>query len=273
MAEIIAVANQKGGVGKTTTSIEIASALKNEDKKVLLIDMDQQGNLSKYVNANLDTKEIVEKNKSKNVRVIPTIREALLGENEIEEVIQHLDICDVITSSPELSKADKEFADVEDIFLLSDLLNFIKDEYDYIVIDNSPSRNVLLTMAYVAADKIIVPTECDEGSIDGIWAIWSDVKALRNGRMNCSHAVIEGIILTKTEKTVLHSMALDEIKTFANDIAGEQDGREPFSLTVRKGIAASECKSMGQSLQQYDKYGNLATDYRKIAKTIVERGK
>ena len=271
MATVIAVANQKGGVGKTTTSIEIAAALHNEGKKVLLIDMDQQGNLSTYVGANLDTEEVVENKKTKSIRIIPTIRELLLGEAGIEEAIQKLDICDVITSSPELSKADKEFTDVEDVYLLQDLLEYVQDTYDYIVIDNSPSRNTLLIMAYIAADKIIVPTECDEGSLNGIQAICTDVNQLRSGRRKLSNAIIDGIILTKKENTVLHDIALETIDELIQEIAALQDNIVPFVGVIRKGIEASECKTAGQSLQQYKKYGNLATDYRKIASMILER--
>lgn len=251
VAKTIVIANQKGGVGKTTTAIEIAAALSLQKKRVLLIDLDQQGNLSRYVGA--DNRKA-------------SIYDALHGKVKIQNAIQRTEICDVITSSPELSKADREFVDADDVFLLADLIDFVKEEYDYIVLDNNPSRNVLLTMAYVAGQYVIVPSECDAGSLDGIAAINRDIVKLRDGRMSFSKARIIGLVLTKTERTVMHSVAGEELERIAELVGGD-----PFILNVKKSIVVSECKKVCQSLQQYAKWSAPAMDYRKIAEEIVRR--
>lgn len=247
----IVVANQKGGVGKTTTAIEVAAALSAAKKKVLLVDLDQQGNLSKYVGA---------------FPAVPTIYDALHAKATIQDTIQHLDVCDVIASSAELSKADREFVEADDVFLLADLIDFIKDEYDYIIIDNNPSRNVLLTMAYIAGQYVLIPTECDDGSIDGIDAINRDIVKLRDGRIPFSQAQVMGIILTKYERTVMHAVAWEDLQAIADKIGGE-----PFIMEVRKAIVVSECKKVCQSLQSYSRWSNPAMDYRKIAEEIMRR--
>ena len=250
-AKTIVIANQKGGVGKTTTAIEIAAALSLQKKRVLLIDLDQQGNLSQYVGA--DNRKA-------------SIYDALHGKVKIQNAIQRTEICDVITSSPELSKADREFVDADDVFLLADLIDFVKEEYDYIVLDNNPSRNVLLTMAYVAGQFVIIPSECDAGSLDGIVAINRDIMKLRDGRMSFSKARIIGLVLTKTERTIMHSVAGEELEQIAERVGGD-----PFILNVRKSIVVSECKKVCQSLQQYSRWSAPAMDYRKIAEEIVRR--
>lgn len=246
----IAICNQKGGVGKTTTAIELAVCLHNKNKKVLLVDFDQQGNLSQYVDISKD----------KNIYGV------LHVDYPLEEAIQSKEFFDVIASSKQLTRADREFIGQDDVYLLSDVFEMISDRYDFVIIDNSPSRNILLNMAYVAADYVIVPTECDAGSISGILAIEEDIKSLRESRNAMSHATIAAIILTKYEKTIMHETAKEELE----EIASTEIKGNPFVMIVRKSIRASEAKSMLKSMQEYDKYGNPATDYRKITDKLLK---
>ena len=264
MRRVISIANQKGGIGKSSSVIEIASVLSIEyNKKVLVIDLDQQRNLSKYIGANIETDQ-------KGHNLIPSIYDVLTSDAFTTDSIQHLSHFDAISASEQLSKADRTFMDSDDMYLLADIIDGIKELYDYIIIDNGPSRNILLTMSYVASDEIIIPSECDEGSIDGIIAIYSDLKKLRESRNKLSHAIVKGLILTRYEKTSIHSIALEEdLAEIANRM--EQDiGYRPFVLPVRKSIKMSECKGFKQSLQEYDRYGNAAKDYRKIVKTLIK---
>lgn len=252
---VLAIANQKGGVGKTTTAIELAAAFHEEGKKVLIIDLDQQCNLTSYVNADVEN--------------VPTIYDILHAKAPVVDGIQHLKYYDVIASSSSLSRADREFVDSEDVYLLGDLLRIddIQNVYDYIIIDNSPSRNILLTMAYIAADHVIIPTECDDGALDGIIAINNDLKKLRESRAHYTDADVLGLILVKYERTVMHDVAY---KLDLSEIA-KVIGSDPFIMNVRKSISVSESKKEKKPLQEYDKYSNPAADYRKIVKEIMKR--
>ena len=192
------------------------------------------------------------------------IRPLLKAEKSIEDAIQETEDFNFISASEKLSKADKEFSAPEDIYLLKELLSFIEDEYDYAIIDNSPSRNSLLNMSYIAADYMIIPTECDTGSINGIDAIYGDLKKYR--KLKWTDAKVIGLILTKMENTAMHTLALEQL----NEKAEEME-EKPFVMSVRKGIKVSESKLAMQSLQHYDKYSNPAVDYRTITKEILER--
>lgn len=249
----IAIANQKGGVGKTTTSIELAASLSTEGKKVLLIDFDQQCNMTKYVGIDSEP---------------PTINEVLHGDSPIADAIRKLDLYDVIPASTALSAADRSFTDAADIFLLQDALEIIRDDYDYnyVIIDNSPARNILLNMAYIASDYVLIPTECDAGSLDGILAVNTDLRKFREGRHAFSKARIMGFILTKYERTTMHSDSYKELEDMRDVI--EPDA---FIMTVRKSIVASETKVIQKSLQEADKYSKPAIDYRKIAEEVIRR--
>lgn len=251
MAIKIGMVNLKGGVGKSTLSYELATILANQDKKVLVIDMDQQRNLSEYVA--YDSSK-------------PSIYNVLHADFSIEDSVQHLKYFDFIAASADLSRADREFVEQEDIFLLSDVMEMVDEKYDYIITDNSPSRNVLMTMVYIASDYVIIPTDCDKGSIDGINAVISDISKLKNGRIKYSHVEVLGIILNKFEKTVMHSLALERLEELSEEIEGK-----PFVVTVRKSIAASESKDLQQPLQEYDKYGNISVDCRRFVSFVVER--
>ncbi|MCR5669246.1 MAG: ParA family protein [Lachnospiraceae bacterium] len=245
----IAVANQKGGVAKSTTCWEIGTCLKDMGYKVLVIDFDQQSNLTGYVNAD---------------RSKPSIYDCLKADASMEDAIQVTEDFDFISASEKLSKADKEFSAPEDIYLLKELLKFIEDDYDFAIIDNSPSRNSLLNMSYIAADFVIIPTECDTGSIDGIDAIYGDLTKYR--KINWTNAQVAALILTKFENTAMHTLAYEQLEE-----KSEEMEEHPFVMKVRKGIKVSESKLAMQSLQRYDHYSNPAFDYRDIAKALVER--
>lgn len=249
MAITIAVANQKGGVGKTTSTIELAACLKEQGYNVLAVDLDQQSNLTRYISANPKEKGIY------NV---------LKEEISATDAIQHTDEFDILSASEELSKADKEFGEAVDVLKLRKVLKSVNDIYDFILIDNNPSRNVLLNMTYIAADYIIIPAEAEEGSIIGIQAVFKDLKTYTDAEW--SDAEVLGVILTKYEKTSMHEYGEQKIKE-----ALENENSDAFLLRVRKSIVANECKSEGSSMQSGKKYSNPAMDYRKIGQEIIQR--
>lgn len=252
MGKVIGVINQKGGVGKTTCTIELANTIATLKKKlkVLVIDLDQQGNLSKYVGADASK---------------PTIFEVLLSEKPLSEAIQKCGRIDVIASSKELSRADKVFTEHDDIFLLQDMIELVKDTYDIIFIDNGPARSTLLTMAYVAADYIIVPAEADDGSIDGVEEVHNDVIKNRQGKRPITNAKISVLLLNRYENTIMHQTVKDELESMS-----ERFEDHPMIVTIRKGIVATESKSFKQAIIDYDPDSNVSLDYQKAAKKMLK---
>jgi len=256
--KVISVANQKGGVGKTSTAIELGAAIAESGRKVLLIDLDQQHNLSNYIGADLSA---------------PSIYEVLKGETPIKNAIQPVESVEglfVIPASNKLSKADREFIDTGDPHLLEDVIYLIQTdgslEFDYIIIDNSPSRSILLTMSYIASDYVIIPTECDSGSLDGVKSIEQDIRKLRGGRHPLSHAEIAAILLTKYEKTQMHSIAEENLREMAPEIVGE-----PFVRRIRKSISVSEAKLVTKPLLKHMKKAKPAEDYREAVAELMSR--
>lgn len=250
MARVIGICSQKGGVAKSTSTIEIASILKQMGNRVLVIDLDQQCSLTKDIGA---------------VQNGITIYNALHGECPINDAIQHLEIFDCIAGSASLSRADREFIDDDDNFLLADLCDIIKDDYDYILIDNSPSRNKLLTMTYVVTDYVIIPTECDESSKDSLVTTQNDIYKLVNSRHHDSHALVIGYILTKYEKTIMHQVAIDDLKELA-----KKNPAKPFVLTVRKSIKASEVKTFHTSMAEMYRSLPVSMDYQLIVEEMIK---
>ncbi len=248
MGKVIGVINQKGGVGKTTATIELANALAGNKRKVLVIDLDQQGNLSKYVDADTG---------------LPSIYEVLQAKNAIADAIQTCGRIDVIASSKELSKADKEFVEHDDIFLLEDVIEIIKGQYDLIFIDNGPARSTLLTMSYVASDYIVIPAEADDGSIDGVDEVYNDIIKYRQGKRPITNAKIAMLLLNRYEITIMHQNVKEHLEE--KEAAFED---HPCVATIRKGIAATESKSFKEPIMDYDPNGNVANDYKTVAQKL-----
>ena len=264
MSKVIAIANQKGGVGKTTTANELAACLSNTEKddktgekyKVILIDFDQQRNATSALLRQMD--EIEHYN-----TIIDIFEEKCL----ISEGIMHCELFDLIPADQELSNVDiKYIKDRDAVYLLADICEVLSQmEYDFIIIDNTPARNLCLNMAYVAADYVIVPSDTSAFSLDGIKELESDISLLRNSRDKASHARIIGFILVKCENTTVKEFALDQLNQIAEELEGDI-----FVEITRKATKADQVKFIGGSLQEYDKYSNAAVDYRRITKKILE---
>lgn len=252
MAITIGVANQKGGVGTTTSVIEIANNLAIFERKVLVIDLDPQANFSKYLDADL-TK--------------PTIYEALHGDIQVNDIIQQIGRIDVMPASEDLSKADREFVGIDDVYLLSDLIEIIQDKYQYILVDTGPARNILLNMTYIASDYIIVPCVPDDGALYGIDKVTRDISQLRDGKRQISHAKLLSLILNN-----YHTNYNNDAQKLANiKYLREQIKDKPEVYTVRTFTGTSECKSMKMAIIDYDKNATAAIDFRNLTYDLMEK--
>lgn len=247
----ISICTQKGGTGKSTSTVEIAAILKSRGYRVLVIELDQQCSLSKNISADL----------SKD-----TIYDVLHGNVAIANAIQKNELFDVIPGSASLSKADRQFVDTDDMFLLNDLKEFVENDYDFLFIDNGPSRNVLLTMTYIASDYLIIPTESDESSLDAVVTTQNDLKKFVEGRHCDSHAKVMGYILTKYEKTIMHEMAIDTLE----ELAKENDFN-PFVCLASKTIMYSTVKTYHTALSIMSKKSKHAAEYNMIVDNILRK--
>ena len=252
MKKVLGIINQKGGAGKTTSTIEIANNLAVFEKKVLVIDLDPQLNLSKYIDVDLSK---------------PSIYEVLHGDVPVVEAIQHIGRIDVIPASENLSKAEREFIGVEDVFLLQDLVEVIPDEYEYILVDSGPGRNILLNMIYVASDYLIVSCITDAGSMYGVDKVYRDIKQLRDGKRKVSHATILCFILND-----YHVGWNNDTQKLANlNYLKSQMEDSPEVYTVRTFTGAKECKDVKMAIMDYDKSSHAAIDFRNLTYDLIEK--
>ena len=192
MGRIIAVANQKGGVGKTTTSINLAACLAEKGKKVLAVDMDPQGNLTSGLGVDKDS---VEK----------SIYELIIGEVDINEVINKevLENLDIIPTSIDLSAAEIELIGVDDKeYILRNAIDQVKDQYDFVIIDCPPSLSMLTINAMTTADSVIVPIQCEYYALEGLSQLIHTVELVKD-RLN-SKLEIEGVVCMMPEQIFLY---------------------------------------------------------------------
>ena len=252
MAKVICVVNQKGGVGKTTTSIELAATLSLLETKVLLVDLDQQSNVTCYTQ--LDDGEKIDK----------TVWEVLNAECLTKDAIVKSKYYDLLPASKALSKAEVNFRGADAIYCLSDILEDVQNTYDYIIIDTNPARNILLNMSYVASDYGLLVTEADKGSIEGLLEIVSDIKAMQNSKHNITHIEIVGFVLNKYENTTMHKLGVETLE----EIKKREELDKAFIQTIRKTIKMSECKEIGVPLQDYAYFSDAAKDFRMVAHHI-----
>lgn len=260
---VLLVASAKGGVGKTGSTIELATIYKQMGEKVIVIDLDENGTLTKLCDGNTGT--------SKTIYELLHLAEIIDSIDDvdeyIEEHIQHLELFDLIPSSIQLSKIVKELCLTpasEDEFRLADLCELLHAMgYSKILIDNAPSRSLLLTMSYIAASDIVLLTECDEASLSLLQATEDDLMKLSSGRIKKSSAQIIGYILNRYQKTTMHSIALDELNEKV------KDGQ--FVATLPATIKMSEVKTFHSAVSIMHKSSPLGRAYYHIAELINER--
>lgn len=253
MAKTICIANQKGGVGKTTTSINLASALSQLNKKVLLIDMDPQGNAS----SGLGIKRYDAQDKN--------IYEVLIGERNIHEVIQETKSqrLKVITANPDLVGAEIELVDMPHReYRLKSALSEVQGAFDYIIIDCPPSLGLLTLNSLTAASSFLVPLQCEYYALEGLSQLLNTAGLIKKNLNPNLH--IEGIVLTMFDtRNNLSHQVVNEIRNHFGD--------KVFKSIIPRNVRLSEAPSHGLSIVDYDAKSIGAIKYIELAKELEEK--
>ncbi len=254
MGKIIAVTNQKGGVGKTTTAVNVSAGIGKLGKKTLLVDIDPQGNATSGVG--IDKRSI--RNSSYNI---------IIDETKAEDAIIHTEFenLDIIPASIELAAADLELADIEKReSRLKNSLAMIKGDYDYIFIDCPPSLGLITTNALCAADTVLVPIQPEYYALEGLSQLMNSVRIVKR-RYN-SYLDIEGVLLTMYDGRLnLTQQVVQEVKKFFP--------RKVFSTIVPRGVRLSEAPSFGMPIMYFDKHSKGTSAYMELAEEIVKNNK
>jgi chromosome partitioning protein len=253
LGRVIAIANQKGGVGKTTTAVNLAASLAAAEKKTLLLDGDPQGNATSGVGI---TRE----------QMSQTVYEALIGETPLTDVIlrgiqfTHLDVA---PATPDLAGAEIELVEHRSRELaMREALEPVREQYDYILVDCPPSLGLITVNMLAAADTILIPLQCEYYALEGISQLLNTVHLLQRG-VNESLA-IEGVVLT------MYDARLNLSRQVAAD-AREYFGPKVFQSVVPRNIRLAEAPSFGKPILLYDVASVGAQAYMSIAKELIER--
>ena len=251
--KIVAIINQKGGVGKSTTAINLSAALGEMGKQVLLVDLDPQGNSSSGLG--------IDKSAIQNC-----VYDVLLNDVPIQDVIIP-DVCeglDLVPATINLAGAEVELvAEMARENRLKDAVGSLRGKYDYIMIDCPPSLGLLTVNALVAADKLLIPIQCEFYALEGVTKLLDSMKRVKN-RLNPT-LDIYGVLLTMYDgRTVLARQVVDEVRNYF--------GKTVFNTLIPRSVKLSEAPSFGQPITQYDPSGKGAQSYIDLAKEVISRG-
>jgi len=251
MVKIISVANQKGGVGKTTTSINLATSLSAINKKILLIDADPQGNASTGIGISYEKRN-------------PNLYDLIVGEALDESAIKNTIVpgLDIITSNTNLAASEIELAEIKNReFVLSNILSKIKD-YDYILIDCPPALGLLTINALVASNSIIIPLQSEFFALEGISSLVNSIELIRES-FN-PKLVIEGILLTMVDKrNSLSSLVEKDVRNHF--------GETVYKTTIPRNVKVSEAPSHGKPAILYDVNSSGSMAYIGLAREIINK--
>ncbi len=254
MGKIIAIANQKGGVGKTTTTVNLAAALGVLEHKVLLIDADPQANATSGLGIDVDN---VEKGTYQLLEHSVAVKDAIVTTNSpnVDVIPSHIDLVAI-----ELELVDKE--DRES--MLKKALADIKDDYDFIIIDCAPSLGLITLNALTAADSVIIPIQCEYYALEGLGKLLNTIKSVQ--KVHNAELDIEGLLLTMYDSRLrLSNQVVAEVKKHFHNMV--------FKTIIQRNIRLGEAPSFGESIIAYDATSKGAINYINLAHEILKNNK
>ena len=253
MGRTIVIANQKGGVGKTTTAINLSASLADLGKKILVIDTDPQGNTSSGLG--------VEKNEVEN-----TVYELLIGETTIEECIQKevFENLDIISSNINLAAAEIELTGFEEKeFILKKAVDQVRADYDFIIIDCPPSLNTLTINAMCAADTVMVPIQCEYYALEGLSQLMHTIELVQD-RLN-PKLEMEGVVFTMYDaRTNLSLQVVENVKDNLN--------QNIYKTIIPRNVRLAEAPSYGLPINLYDPKSKGTESYMLLAEEVINKG-
>lgn len=253
MGRIIAIANQKGGVGKTTTAINLSACLAEKGQKVLAIDMDPQGNMTSGLGVDKDEAE-------------KTIYDMIIGQAGIEEVIQKdvIENLDILPTNIDLSAAEIELIGVENKeFIVQKEVHKIRDRYDFVVIDCPPSLSMLTINAMTTADSVLVPIQCEYYALEGLSQLIHTVELVKE-RLN-PVLEIEGVVFTMYDaRTNLSLQVVENVK--------DNLEQNIYKTIIPRNIRLAEAPSYGMPINKYDPKSAGAESYLRLADEVIHKG-
>ena len=253
MGRIIAIANQKGGVGKSTTAINLSSCLGEMGQKVLTIDMDPQGNTTSGMGVDKDEQE-------------NTVYELLLGETNIEDCILKLDFdgLSLIPSNVNLAGAEIELIGIEEKeYILRNQVEKVKNDYDYIIIDCPPSLNMLTINAMTTANTVLVPIQCEYYALEGLSQLMHTIELVQE-RLN-PELEMEGVVFTMYDaRTNLSLQVVENVKNNLNQTI--------YKTIIPRNVRLAEAPSHGLPINYYDSKSSGAESYKLLAEEVIHRG-